>query len=388
MSKHTIYREPTFTLHVTEAGAGQVFLVIDNNSSQAPVSTAVGDAYEKIGSLLKERNMEVVHERIFASMSKESEVRQARAAALIEAGALNQPCLTYLQGQPIFGEGFAGALLHAVQSSWQVETVLDNGLPRARRWQRDDATYIALHSFHGAPAANKGREAQAVEMFADAERFLRENGAAYTDVARTWLYLSELLEWYGELNSARDLKYGEFGLLADTRRDADSQQLLLPASTGIDCDNLLNSICLMDALVIAGEQPPIRQMGNEKQQDAFQYGSSFSRAACIQESDATRIELSGTASIDETGASVHIDDPHAQIEHTLDAVNALFAPANASLHDIAGATMFFKSAQDYTVFEKIAAARGLSDIAAVYVEADVCRDDLLYEMDGVAILPE
>jgi hypothetical protein len=40
----------------------------------------------------------------------------------------------------------------------------------------------------------------------------------YRDVARTWLYLSDVLGWYAAFNKARNEKYGECGNNPDALR--------------------------------------------------------------------------------------------------------------------------------------------------------------------------
>jgi enamine deaminase RidA (YjgF/YER057c/UK114 family) len=67
----------------------------------------------------------------------------------------------------------------------------------------------------------------------------------------------------------------------------------------------------------------------------------------------------------------------------LDKIASLLEPEGARLEDIASATVFVKRAEDISVYQDVVKQRGL-DIPAVSVVADVCRDDLLFEMDGVA----
>ena len=50
-------------------------------------------------------------------------------------------------------------------------------------------------------------------MIERAERILREQGAFFGNVVRTWFYLSDILSWYGEFNKVRNQKYGEFGIM-------------------------------------------------------------------------------------------------------------------------------------------------------------------------------
>jgi enamine deaminase RidA (YjgF/YER057c/UK114 family) len=96
------------------------------------------------------------------------------------------------------------------------------------------------------------------------------------------------------------------------------------------------------------------------------------------------VEVSGTAAIDGHGVSLHPGDIHGQIECTLHNIEALLAQKNLCLKDICSASVFFKHPHDAEIFYRMAAARGLQDLPAVCVVADVCRDELLFEMDAEA----
>ena len=133
--------------------------------------------------------------------------------------------------------------------------------------------------------------------------------------------------------------------------------------------------------------PPSRLifiMNNHQQQDAFRYGSAFSRGTVIRESDVTMIQLSGTAAVGEGGESLCPGDIRGQIESTFKNIEALLSPQGARLEDLCAATVFVKRPEGAELFQKRAAERGLADFPAVCVVGDICRDELLFELDGEA----
>jgi enamine deaminase RidA (YjgF/YER057c/UK114 family) len=222
-------------------------------------------------------------------------------------------------------------------------------------------------------------------MFDRAERILRRNGASYKDVARTWIYLSEILNWYPEFNKARSEKYGEFGIMPGPG-DA---RLLLPASTGIGAETPSGAAASMDLLAVVEKghvTSSVRKLTNRKQLDAFRYGAAFSRGAVIQEDDVIIIQISGTAAIDEHGVSLYPEDIRSQINCTFDKIDSLLAQEGAGLADICAATVFVKRPEYAEVFWRMAADRGLADFPAVCVVADVCREELLFEIDAEAVV--
>jgi enamine deaminase RidA (YjgF/YER057c/UK114 family) len=359
----------------------------------ASVAEPTGDAaraseeiYARISDILTQRRMQVVHERIFGSLRLREAILEARRRAL-EQGSWDEDWpITFIEGRPLGGDGLAGVLIQAVrpQQAGGVWTITEDGVARGRGWKRNGATFLMLQDLHGADAGS-GRESQAAKMFERAGRLLELQGATYGDVARTWIYLSNLLQWYSGFNAARSAKYREFGLIPPRAAEVGGRRRRLPASTGISGDNPHGAGSVMDLLSVTrpSESPvEVDQMTNARQKDAFEYGSAFSRGARIREPDMTQVQVSGTAAIDEQGKSLFPGDCRAQIFRTFDAIEALVAQAGASLEDICQATVFLKRARDLPVYTRAAAERGLADLPAVCVTADVCRDDLLFEMDA------
>jgi enamine deaminase RidA (YjgF/YER057c/UK114 family) len=93
------------------------------------------------------------------------------------------------------------------------------------------------------------------------------------------------------------------------------------------------------------------------------------------------------AVIDETGRSLHPGDAAGQISCTLEKLETLLSGAGATLLDVAAATVFVKTPPVADHFSRIAAERGLDDFPGVPVVADVCRRDLLFEIDAEVLLP-
>jgi len=106
----------------------------------------------------------------------------------------------------------------------------------------------------------------------------------------------------------------------------------------------------------------------------------------VEGSDYKLILVSGTASIDEQGKSVFIGDPAAQIRQTLSVVSELVASEGATLQDLCEATVFIKRKEDFSFYQEIIEQMGISNLPSVCVLADVCRDELLFELDAAFIL--
>jgi len=370
-------------LHCTEAGPGHAFLVASVFGEENAASAA-REVYFRTAKALSRRNMSIVHERIFGSLGTEAMVLRARKNALSEWKIPSSGPVTYVAADPPWGKGLSGVIIHAVSlddvdDAW---TIMDGGDPCGRGWRRNGATYLQLQSIQ--EQAGNGPE-QVRGLLERAERILRRNGASYKDVARTWFYLSDILDWYPGFNESRNRKYAEFGImpgLGDGR-------LLFPASTGVGADAPSGAAASMDLLAVVSSDEtklPVRKLTNQGQLDAFRYGAAFSRGAVIEENDVKLIEVSGTAAIDEHGVSLYPGDIRSQIDCTLDKIAMLLGQEGAGLADICAATVFVKRPEYAEVFRQVAADRGLADLPAVCVVADVCREELLFEIDAEAIV--
>ena len=391
MTDRVIRHHGAVTLHTSLVAEDVLYVNISVADGDADVARQCRDAYGPALEQLKQHGMEIVHERVFGSLAVRNQVLAARSEAMRERSLDDGVPVTYVQGQPLCSEGLAGISIQAVRprAAEDIWTIVEGGVPRGRGWKRGGATFLMLQDLHGfleGPGQDNARQGQVIRMFDRADRILREQGAQYGDVVRTWLYVSDILDWYGELNAARNARYRDLGLLPDPAAGPGAGRLP-PASTGIRGENPYGAACVMDLIALGGEsdsRPEVVPVSSRRQLDAFEYGSAFSRAMCVREPDLVHIHISGTAAIDEQGGSLFPGDCRAQVLRTIDTVEALIAQQGASLDDICEATIFLKRAEDAGVLREAIQARGLEEMPAIYVVADVCRDDLLFEMDGTA----
>jgi enamine deaminase RidA (YjgF/YER057c/UK114 family) len=382
LSRET-WRDVPLTVHVAGPTDDDIFVTAAVGGDDAAPAEAAARLYAYVAELLATRRMQVVHERLFGSIAVRGAVLDARSEALRRGGLDAEGPLTFVQGGPVWGEGLAGVQMRLVRppEGTQVETIYEGGVPAGRAWTRSGGRFLMLQDLCAEPAdvAGSTRAIQAERMFRRAEAILRSQGADYLDVVRTWIYLSRILEWYDEFNEARNAVYERVGLIG--------RETLLPASTGIEGDNVHGAASVMDlTAIVRPEGAPVRvsHLGNVRQADAFSYGSAFSRGACIHEPHLKHVHISGTAAVDRKGRTMHVGDARKQMLCTADCVRSLIGQEGASLTDICQATVFFKHAGDYEEFRAIGEESGLGGVPAVYVRADVCRADWLFEIDGVA----
>jgi len=96
--------------------------------------------------------------------------------------------------------------------------------------------------------------------------------------------------------------------------------------------------------------------------------------------------VSGTAAIDTQGQSLYPKDIRAQIDCTFEKIAMLLGQVGATLADVAAASVFVKHPEHAHVYKERAAAWGLQNIPAVVMVADICRAELLFEMDAEVVI--
>jgi len=127
--------------------------------------------------------------------------------------------------------------------------------------------------------------------------------------------------------------------------------------------------------------------------EAYSYGkpSSFSRGMRIDINGLTVLFISGTASIDENGVSVHHGNFRAQLRRTLSNITGLLASEGCTWHDVVRTTCYLRDIdRDYDAFNEERTAffkeQGLDPLpASTGIQAILCRPELLVEIEAIAM---
>lgn len=240
-------------------------------------------------------------------------------------------------------------------------------------------------------------------MFENTSRILAAHGFRYSQVFRTWLYLGDIVgpeadtQRYKELNRARtdfyrDIEFGDGHVPSPVKRS------IFPASTGIGADGrdvMMSSI----ALASSRNDVCLVPLENPLQVPAFDYGAEYSpkspkfaRAMAVVVGDCAALFVSGTASI--TSAETrYIGDMEGQTWQTLDNIAALISEENlcrhglpglgATLDDMVLVRIYVKRQEDYQTAHDVCFVR-LGELPSIFAIGDVCRPELLVEIEGVA----
>jgi enamine deaminase RidA (YjgF/YER057c/UK114 family) len=219
------------------------------------------------------------------------------------------PATTFIGQAPLEGDGSclqiaARAVLRAKASRCRARPFIAQPRAAARPCSAGlhgrvirvgDRTHLHAGNVFG---RGKDAAAEVFDMFCEAERLLQAAGMEFTDVIRTWVYLRDIDRDYTALNLARREFFASRGI---ERR---------PASTGVQgipfaaAHNFSLSL-----FAVKSHQPlDVARMSTPTLNEAWTYGADFSRGLRLDDGNTTSLIVSGTASVDQNGLSVHADD--------------------------------------------------------------------------------
>jgi enamine deaminase RidA (YjgF/YER057c/UK114 family) len=290
--------------------------------------------------------------------------------ALARLGRPDWP-LFWLQGDVCPGTQVSGAQAFLVDAA-EVQSIELDGRMVGSYWEDADAEYALLAGILPANLDATPGE-QAYSSFEQIEAALGKVGLDFSHVARTWLFLDKLLDWYGEFNVARTSFFQNRGVFDH----------LIPASTGIGASNPAGAALTSGALAIRPKhgRVVIREVASPLQCAATEYCSSFSRAVEVTFPGRRYLTISGTASIAPGGESLYQDDVFKQIHLTLDVVEAILKSRGYAWADTVRAIGYFRNIDDLPIFDAISKERGIGPLPLAPAHTIVCRDDLLFEIE-------
>ncbi len=285
---------------------------------------------------------------------------------------------------PVFG-----STAESLEETWLADSDLSSGFSEGIVWCRaggllygvlelDEATFAPV-------AGATSLQLATTEAYRRIFRLLAAQNLP--NLWRVWNYLAEInqessgLERYRQFNVGRQDAFLEFQHCVTGNA---------PAACALGLAGGPLSIAFM-----AGEQPAV-PVENPRQVSAYNYPAeygprspTFSRGALVYLPGQEILFISGTASI--VGyQTVHSGDVLAQCDESLTNVASVVAEANRLNRSIPFALgdfsyrAYVRHAGDFAGIQTLLADRLGTDAEIVYVQADICRNDLLIEIEAMA----
>ncbi len=235
-------------------------------------------------------------------------------------------------------------------------------------------------------------------VFQSFKNILTTEGFKVSDIVRQWNYIGNILkiedenQHYQLFNNARSLFY-----------DVVNFEHGFPAATGISMS--MNSLFIAAIAIQAAPETKVIAIDNSLQIPAYNYSQTvlisaktdtvkarpkFERAKLIANKDSGVLYVSGTAAI-RNEASMSENDASLQTMQTIENINFLISEKN--LHNnkveeklnisLKSIRVYIKKASDYQTIKALIES-AWPTVKAIYVQAEVCRDGLLVEIEGIA----
>ena len=209
--------------------------------------------------------------------------------------------------------------------------------------------------------------------------------AGYPNLLRIWNHVGWINENEGELERYKRFSKGRHEAL--TRCGYQRQQFPAASAVGMREQGVA-------VYFIASRRAGV-QVENPRQVAAYDYppvhgprSPSFARATVAQWNGSAMIFVSGTSSV--VGHETrHHGSVEAQLDETLENIRVIVAEAasrvgrKASLEDLTVAKTYLRRGSDYETIAPLLTAQ-LPSTQHLFVESDICRRDLLLEIEGVA----
>jgi enamine deaminase RidA (YjgF/YER057c/UK114 family) len=332
----------------------------------------MGEFVGRLAQWLKEHEAAIVRQFVFGSLASRQVFTEEMRGKF---GNVPWP-VTWVEGKSCNGAQISGVQIQAV-SGVSVEPLVHGDTIVGRTYDDGQARHCVLGDVFpenlGAPAPHQARE-----TFDRLEAALGSAGMTMKHVVRTWLFLDEILAWYGPFNTVRNDFFARMELRAG----------MFPASTGVGARNPHRSALVAAAWAIQPHEgrSPVNFIPSPRQCPATEYGSAFSRAVEIISGNARRLLISGTASIAPNGKTLHVGDTRKQMELTMEVVGSILQARGYSFSDAVRGIAYFQSGSDLPLFADWCARNHLEGMLVVPTCCELCRDDLRFELELEAMV--
>ena len=228
-------------------------------------------------------------------------------------------------------------------------------------------------------------KAEAAGEYGKIAKILARYDFSAKDIYRFWNYMARIWENYPAFNEARNAYFAENGIVK------------LPAATGIEAAlGGGKKISLgFEAIKPKNETGFNWEVfGLEAQREPAEYGTEvsglpsgpkFSRAARLDFLDkrARKFYVSGISSANEAGESSRVSDLENNVAYVMESFEKLLEKGGFKLTDLVSVHVYSKTRKISQEFEKLYAAKSWR-FPYNPVFTNICREDFLFEIEGVA----
>ena len=281
--------------------------------------------------------------------------------------------------QPPLGGGKLAVLLWFVAGEVEGREVRQLPDGQCVRLTADGLTYLLQTVRWTEGNIPETPELQTRQAFQSHEAQLRSLGLNLRDhCQRTWIYVRDVDNQYAEVVKARNEVFSQCGLTPEAH---------FIASTGIGgASECTKAAVAMDFFSVGGL--PAESVSYLHALDylnpTHEYGVAFERGTRLSLPREQLYLISGTASIDHTGACVHRGDVLTQAGRLFLNIEKLLQSGGASLADVPYFVVYLRDVADKAAVLRYLRLR-FPDVSCLVVSGRVCRPEWLIEVECMAV---
>lgn len=367
-------------------GCEEFFLAIRTSAGQDGTIDELGRAYAEA---LQRQNLSdetVVFSRLFVNdfVNQQKAIESSTLFTRLRHGGVS-----VIEQKPVFGGRLSLLSYHIRRPAnlgAPVKHVADGASGRGRFGNdciADLENYRLLFTANYANDGVSGSYGQTQGIFKALQETVDRHSMNLLDnTIRTWIFVRDIDNNYDGMVRARREYFTAHGLTDSTR---------YLASTGIEGSGAgVGDLVTVDSLSIGGlrQGQIIRIEAPSHLSPTILYKVTFERGLRVRFGDRSHLYISGTASINNKGEVVHVGDPVMQTRRTVENLRALLVGHGAGVQDMAYLLVYLRSFHDWDQVQAVLREEIGDAIPLLAFEARVCRPTWLFELEGVAIIPD
>lgn len=296
----------------------------------------------------------------------------------------HEPVLSYVSQPPLHGGLILEVHSYKADPDDHITYRRQNGFPYVLL-ENKEGRFLFAGGFHG-DVINFGIEQQSVEVFRMMTALLKREGFPINSIVRQWNYIEQITSFEGV-----NQHYQMFNNIRSDFYNRTEWNNGYPAATGIGA-NLGGVLVDLDAAVFSSPACYATPIDNKLQVAAHAYSENvlmvasqkkttpkFERAKSMTFGDRKVIYISGTAAIRGEESLIGVGLGR-QLHITMENIAELIGNARLKMLRV-----YLKEKSFYEEARRLMDGYHLN-IPISYMWADVCRDELLIEIEGIAIL--
>ncbi|QUI21838.1 hypothetical protein HZI73_05790 [Vallitalea pronyensis] len=344
---------------------------------------AIEKIYKNLCQVINKNGLKIVYEKCFGNIEFKEKWMNLRNKTLA-VYEIDMAPLLYVEGASVHNAPMSGIQIYAISDHAKMTLhYIHNGEGHliGTEMASDDMRILHLLENTGFEGDKESEYKNILESF---ETTILKHHFACTDIVRTWIYLYDINSYYEIFNKARRDFFTKVGI----NYSADSNNL--PASTciegfGQNQESCMHVYCIDKRHSHVSINRVYNTYQNEASGDDYIFKSTFSRGMVITYDDLVELQISGTASINQHGDTIYRNNPYKQITYTIENIENILESVKMNFSDLCHVTCFFKDQRYYAMYKSIIEEKNIDNLPCTCVVGHVCREDLLFEFDGIAV---